>query len=191
MQVVLLTSFCLTSQRHLTLINHYTLLEKLSSLGIGGSLLRWVRDFLQNKTMEVVIDFVHSTTRPVLSGVPQGSVLGPLLFIAYINFIAHDLCCSFKMFADDLKLHLRKSRSLDTDDVSSADLQADVDVIFCKSISMGLSLNCSKCHHLRFGSPVNNRNPAKYYSSGQVIGTSQLERDLGIHVDTAHRPQVS
>ena len=164
-------------------INHCMLLEKLASLGIGGSILRWISGFLMNRTMEVVIDGVHSAGRPVLSGVPQGSVLGPLLFIVYINSIASNLRCSYKIFADDLKLYLRNGNRFGGDDEYSASFQSDIDTIYCRSMSMGLSMNFGKCHHLRFGGSTHSNGFVHYYLGGQVIEGSQLERDLGVYVD--------
>jgi hypothetical protein len=83
------------------------LLLKLELFGISGLLLKWISGFLANMTQCVVIDYCFSTQCAVSSGVPQGSVLGPLLFIVFINDI-DTVCCGktvIQLFADDAKLY--------------------------------------------------------------------------------------
>ena len=82
------------------------LLSKLESLGVGGSLLAWISAFLSVRVMSVSVSGRLSSPVDVTSGVPQGSVLGPLLFLIYINHISSGLACRFKAFADDYKLYL-------------------------------------------------------------------------------------
>ena len=83
---------------------HLTLLQKLSSYGIRGDLLDWIRSFLMGRTQSVIVDGVPSNPGPVRSGVPQGTVLGPLLFVLYINNLPDNVLHSrSKMFADDTK----------------------------------------------------------------------------------------
>ena len=84
-------------------INHQILLTKLNSFGINGYMLSWIKTFLSHRTMEVVGSGQNSSSFPVISGVPQGSVLGPTLFLIYINHIFATLVSNVKLFADDLK----------------------------------------------------------------------------------------
>nr|VZI41974.1 unnamed protein product [Spirometra erinaceieuropaei] len=86
------------------IVPHKRLIYKLSEIGIRGTLLTWITDFLSGRSQTVCIEASRSTPTPVLSGVPQGSVLGPLLFLVYINDCIDDLGCSAIMFADDVKL---------------------------------------------------------------------------------------
>nr|VZH94581.1 unnamed protein product [Spirometra erinaceieuropaei] len=80
------------------------LIYKLSEIGIRRRLLTWITDFLTGRSQTVCVEASRSTPTPVLSGVLQGSVLGPLLFLVYINDCVDDLGCSAIMFADDVKL---------------------------------------------------------------------------------------
>ena len=90
---------------------HAVLLDKLRLLGIQGCLIGWLEDFLVGRTMQVLVKNT-SDTREVRSGVPQGSVLGPILFLIYINHVASNLTCSYKIFADDLKVFMKLAKDL-------------------------------------------------------------------------------
>ena len=87
---------------------HTKLLAKLSCYGIDPALLSWIGSFLSNCFQYVKVDKSYSSILPVISGVPQGSVLGPILFILYVN----DICtlapvgATIKSFADDTKLYM-------------------------------------------------------------------------------------
>ena len=87
-------------------VSHSVLLTKLKLLGIDSNLIAWIEAFLTGRTMSVAIRDAHSRPRQVLSGVPQGSVLGPILFLLFVNHIAANLSCQFKIFADDLKMYM-------------------------------------------------------------------------------------
>ena len=86
-------------------VPHERLLLKLHSYGIRDPLLSWVRSFLTNRQQRVVVRGSYSSWTPVLSGVPQGTVLGPVLFIIYINDITRNLTSQCKLFADDMKVY--------------------------------------------------------------------------------------
>ena len=66
-------------------VPHRRLLGKLEAYGINGSILNWIAGFLYGRTQEVVVNGSKSATAHVLSGIPQGTVLGPILFVVYIN----------------------------------------------------------------------------------------------------------
>ena len=85
-------------------IPHRRLIGKLEAYGIDGSLLSWISSFLMGRTQKVSVNGSLSSSKPVLSGIPQGSVLGPLLFVIYINDLPDKLCSSSLMFADDTKV---------------------------------------------------------------------------------------
>ncbi|XP_069105722.1 uncharacterized protein [Argopecten irradians] len=85
-------------------VSHRFLIHKLRSYNIGGKILSWITAFLANNVQSVTVNGQLSTELPVTSGVPQGSVLGPILFLIYVNDMPDMLDCTIKLFADDTKL---------------------------------------------------------------------------------------
>ena len=79
-------------------------MSKLENLGIKGKLLNVVKDFLTNRKFRVSVEGKFSTLKDILSGIPQGSVLGPLLFLIYINDLPCYVKSFIKLFADDVKI---------------------------------------------------------------------------------------
>ena len=106
-------------------VPHCRLLLKLESLGIGGKLLSWLEYFLTKRFQRVVIDGSYSEWLPVRSGVPQSSILGPLLFLLYLDDIHYTIShSSIQMFADDVALY----KEITTESDSKL-LQEDLDSI--------------------------------------------------------------
>ena len=85
---------------------HKGLLFKLRAAGVSGSLLNWFSDYLNDRKQKVVLPGASSSWTSVGAGVPQGSILGPLLFLLYINDIVEDIGSSIRLFADDTSLYI-------------------------------------------------------------------------------------
>ena len=85
-------------------VPHQRLIGKLEAYGISGNILSWIKGFLQGRTQQVVVNGSTSPTAPVLSGIPQGTVLGPVLFVLYINDLLDNITSEGLMFADDTKI---------------------------------------------------------------------------------------
>ena len=84
---------------------HERLLQKLEQYGIAGSLLTWFRNFLVGRQQRVLVQGSCSSWTSVKSGVPQGTILGPILFLIYINDLPDDITSKIKLFADDTKVY--------------------------------------------------------------------------------------
>ena len=89
---------------------HGRLLIKLSAYGFKGQILGWIRDFLRSRKQRVVVNSVKSEEARVGSGIPQGSVLGPSIFVIFINDLPENVRKEIKMFADDTQLYVRSDK---------------------------------------------------------------------------------
>ena len=125
-------------------VAHRRLIYKLGWYGIQGTTNTWIESWLTSRTQAVVIDGERSTDATVDSGVPQGTVLGPLLFILYINDIADNISSSIKLFADDCLLY----RQINTKE-DAALLQKDLDILTQWSSDWQMKFNPAKCSLLR------------------------------------------
>lgn len=89
-------------------VQHKRLMAKICNLQLDDKTTQWISGFLTNRVQSVKLKNIISSPRPVKSGVPQGSVLGPLLFLVYINDIGSNINSSLRLFADDCVIYTRK-----------------------------------------------------------------------------------
>ena len=158
-------------------VSHKKLITKLKMLGLRGKLLRWIEQFLTGRKMRVGIRGTFSMWIWVLSGVPQGSVLGPLLFLLFVNDLPEWIISSIKMFADDTKIW----RTLKTES-DGVLLQSDIDSLLEWSKKWQLTFNPEKCKTMHLG-----HGPHTEYhmvDAGNRIKLAEVdtEKDLGIYV---------
>ncbi len=104
---------------------HNGLLFKLERYGITGRVLRWFVSYLSNRMQRVVLNGCFSAWKPVRAGVPQGSILGPLLFLIFINDIVNDIDACIKLFADDTSLYV----IVETPEIAARALNRDIEMI--------------------------------------------------------------
>ena len=165
---------------------HNILIDKLRCLGIKGVILHWIQDFLSNRTMGVCIRGHTSHSEEVISGVPQGSVLGPMLFLIYINSVASDLTCQYKVFADDLKIYActNQHQNSATSLVMTHSIQQDISLLAATSLSWGLKLNVKKCAVLHFSRHSDQTSPL-YVLGNHSLPNTLSAVDLGVIIDTS------
>jgi len=96
-------------------VPHRRLLLKLEHIGVRGTLLHWVRGFLSNREQRVIIDGQMLDWAQITSGVPQGSILGPLLFLIYVNDTDSDSSSSVRLFADDCIIYQEVRNTVDAE----------------------------------------------------------------------------
>ena len=160
-------------------VDHQIVLKKLSILGVRGKILSWIKSFLTSRTQSVVVNGVLSESAPVTSGVPQGSVIGPLLFLVLISDIDANIALSFlSSFADDTRL----SRAVAGVTDASA-LQTDMEVVYQWALDNNMTFNDLKFEMLRFGPDSTLKLTTNYTSpDGAIIDVKDHVRDLGVTV---------
>ena len=158
-------------------VDHYITLNKLKALGISGRLFRWLESFLVGRTQRVLVEGQASTPSPVRSGVPQGSVLGPLLFLILIGDIDEKVASAFlSSFADDTRVGKGITVPADCEL-----LQTDLNTVYEWSDLNNMEFNSEKFEVMRYR-PPNSTLPSLDYTSydGKVIEEKTSLRDLGV-----------
>ena len=158
-------------------VPHERLLLKLEGYGITGNILKWIRSFLENRTQRVKIGNEFSEKSKVISGIPQGSILGPILFTIFINDLPESIKSICKIFADDTKIYNT------TDNYNT--LQQDLNSLTIWSEKWQLFFNSQKCKCLHHGKENTKH---EYYiktSNGrEPLPDGEEEKDLGVYFST-------
>ena len=156
-------------------VPHDRLLLKLRHLGIRGKILRWI----QGRRQRVVLRNGQSSWCEVDSGVPQGSILGPLLFLLFINDLPVSIDSSIKLFADDTKLYRKIERLEDCES-----LQRDLNRLGAWTNRWSLRFNEKKCVVLKIKEQVG----YSYTLNGVKLDSVESQRDLGIMINNKLSP---
>ncbi|KAF2344344.1 Reverse transcriptase domain [Trinorchestia longiramus] len=156
------------------IVPHERLMAKVEAHGIRGNYSRWIRNWLTGRTQRVVIHDQASDSTLLTSRVPQGSVLGPLLFIININDLDVGIICKINKFADDMKLRHRAFTERDR-----ATIQSDLNRLLQWTETWKMSFNIEKCSVMHVG--ANNRH-FQHTMYNIPIETVQQQRDLGVIV---------
>ena len=150
-------------------------LKKIEGYGIRGNVLAWIRNFLTSRRQRVVLGSKKSNWQDVTSGIPQGSVLGPILFTIFINDMPEVVKSCMKLFADDAKIY----KAIESfDDINI--IQDDINNLLKWSKKWQLPLNLKKCKCVHYGK----KNPCNHYTIGDLdLAEDVSEKDVGVTFD--------
>ena len=167
-------------------VPHRRLMEKLSFYGIRDNAHTWIYNFLSDRHQQVVLDGCHSDKAPVISGVPQGTVLGPTLFLLYINDLPECVASQVRLFADDCAIY----RAIKTEQDKQI-LQRDLEILHNWEVKWLMDFNPDKCFVLnitRKKYPMLN----KYTLKNVTLQTVKTTTYLGIEIsnDLRWSPQI-
>ena len=168
-------------------VDHKLLLKKLSHYGFSTSVVKWIKSFLSDRLQKVVIDGKFSLLAAIISGVPQGTVLGPILFLIFINDIKHCIKKStIRCFADDSRVSKRIASSLDV-----AVLQSDLDNVMEWSSHNNMTVHEDKFEYMCHRADKSNLLPHLPFTSelfqyttlgGICLHPIDTVRDLGVQI---------
>ena len=158
-------------------VSHKKLIQVVRSYGINESVVCWLSNFLTDRKQSVCVGSSVSSLLPVSSGVPQGSVIGPLLFLIYFDNITTTVNSSYgskgiKLFADDAKLY----------DTNSSTLQSSINNFLSWLEDHQLNIAPNKCFSLDLASPNLTHSIPSFYINNSVIESKPLIKDLGIYI---------
>ena len=169
-------------------LSHDKLMIKLEHYGIRGHTRRWIKPFLAGRSQHVVVDGEKSDPGKVTSGVPQGSVLGPVLFLIFVNDIVSDIDSSIRLFADDCLLY----RTVDNDDDRQA-FQQDLTKLTEWAKKWQMSFNVDKCYVMHLTSPRRKPTVTNYVMDGKILSQVNTNPYLGVTIsrDMSWSPHIA
>ena len=179
----LIGMICIDLQKAFDTVHHGTLLEKLKAIGVSDSALSWFSSYLSCRRQCVEVDGCRSEFMDVTCGVPQGSILGPQLFLIYINDMYSCLECRLSLYADDSALFMAHK------DASFIANQLSTELSKCRKwlIDNKLSLHMGKTESLLFGTRKRLKSVLNYqvFCDGTAIKQVQSFRYLGVKLDSS------
>lgn len=156
-------------------VPHSKLLIKLKNLNLDEKIVKWIQDYLHDRVQRVIIRGVQSEWLEVYSGVPQGSVIGPILFLIYINDIHDEIESKLNIFADDTKMMNRVG-----DEEGRSEVERDLKRLEQWCEKNGMKLNLEKCCVMHCGK---NNMKKNYKMFDKLLRKTECEKDLGILVN--------
>jgi hypothetical protein len=157
--------------------DHGIIFHKLKSLGIRGKIGRWLFNFLSGRFIQVLVKGRKSSKSSLVSGVPQGSVIGPIIFLIYISDIAEGINANTLVYVDDTKL---KQKIKSEEDVEL--LQEELNKLYSWGEKNNMEFNNKKFQVLRYGANSQLKDETEYFTGNfdEVIERFETLRDLGI-----------
>ncbi len=155
---------------------HRGLLHKLSIIGVDGPLLNWFSSYLSQRKQRVVYCNTSSNGLPLTAGVPQGSILGPLLFLIYINDIVQNIHSNIRLFADDTSLYIIVDDPTD----ASVTLNTDLESIHQWSQRWLVKFNPSKTEEIIFSRKLHKPPHPNLIMNSSIINTVKEHKHLGL-----------
>ena len=159
-------------------VPHPHLLKKLEHLGIRGDLYQWLTSFLTERDQRVVMEGSYSNFLHVDSGIPQGTVLGPLLFLCHINDLPLSVDSKIRLFADDCLIY-REINSIE----DKVQLQKDLDSLQDWAENWGMRFNAQKCYILSTAT-ARKQTPYFYQLNGEILQSVPNTPYLGVTLST-------
>jgi hypothetical protein len=156
-------------------VPHQRLLNKLEHYGVDGNIHKWIGSFLRGRTQKVMVDGHMSPAAPVSSGVPQGTVLGPLLFLLFINDLPSlsSQGTRVRLFADDCLIY-RPIHDMNDQVI----LQHDINKLMEWADHWGMSFNASKCNIMRTLGGIHSQR--FYHMQGHILQEVTHAKYLGV-----------
>ena len=168
-------------QKAFDTVPHTRLISKLKSFNIRNDLVNWIEAFITNRRQKVAVNGKESNWHKVTSGIPQGSVLGPLLFVLYVNDLPDLTKSNTFLFADDIKIFRAITNKNDQDI-----LQQDLSILEQWSDKWLLKFHPDKCKHMEIGK--NNIGENEYFMTSNNVkhslATTDKQTDLGVIIDS-------
>ena len=160
-------------------VDHLKLIQKLAKIGVSPQVNHWIKDLLHGRSQTVVVDGYSSTPCPVTSGVPQGSVVGPILFLVYINDLPTSVLSQTRLFADDTVIYnLSCNRE---------QLQKDLDTLQKWEASWNMEFNPLKCEYVKFSRRKTKGINNQYYLHNIEIPKTDSVKYLGVKLESSMR----